>query len=352
MKTRVMSVCVSAIFAAVVLLFAASDTQAANILVSGNSIDQFNTRLTGAIAGLGHTAVFVAPVNFAGTSLAGFDAVWLDGFSQYGAGAWPDHLLAFMNTGGNVFVQNPGFGTEALSVYPLGAQLSATFTFPPGYDTISIVDATSPPGANHPVNAGLTNAGLSQWGPSAFGHFSNIGAFTGLTTTGTPGQWVTIVAAVGAGHLVYTQQGVSEYLGGAANPGPGSAAARFLDNVVTLATAGARPELVMTLTGCTACRAGDRFTVQGRITNLSSRVVSVEAKVGVRLPDGTTVSVLGNKHLETGLAAHLDTTVTLFDVPSLPAGLPTGTWTFEGTLLGPDLGETFSRQVKPFAVLP
>ena len=119
-------------------------------------------------------------------------------------------------------------------MYQLGAQLTANFTFPPGEDTISIVDATSPLGANHAVNAGLTDAGLSQWGPSAFGYFSNIGTFSGLTNTGTPGQCVTIVAAVGSGYLVYTQQGVSQYLSSAANPGPSSEAALFLDNVVTL----------------------------------------------------------------------------------------------------------------------
>jgi len=110
------------------------------------------------------------------------------------------------------------------------------------------------------------------------------------------------------------------------------------------------PTLTLTLTGCTTCRAGNQFTVQAHVINPSARVVLVEAKAGVRLPDGTTVNLLGNKHLEVSLPASLDTTFTLFDIPSLPPGLPTGTWTFEGTLLGPDLGETFSREVKPFAV--
>lgn len=214
-------------------------------------MDQSNTNLTGAIAGLGHTAVFIAPVNFAGTSLAGFDAVWLDGFSQYGAGSWPANLLAFINTGGNVFVQNPGFGSEAISMYPLGAQLTANFTFPPGEDTISIVDALSPLGANHAVNAGLTDAGLSHWGPAAFGYFSDIGGFTGLTNTGTVGQWVTIVTQVGSGYLVYTQQGVSQFLSGATNPGPSSDAALFLDNVVTLTSV---PPVGGSVTGVTPTR--------------------------------------------------------------------------------------------------
>jgi hypothetical protein len=84
------------------------------------------------------------------------------------------------------------------------------------------------------VNALLTDAGLSQWGPSAYGYFSSIGSFAGLTDNSTPGQWITVFAEVGNGYLVYTQQGVSQYLGSAANTGPNSEAARFLDNVVTL----------------------------------------------------------------------------------------------------------------------
>ena len=34
-----------------------------------------------------------------------------------------------------------------------------------------------------------------------------------------------------------------------------------------------------------------------------------------------------------------------------PSGLPPGTWTFEATAEGPDLGETFSGQVKTFTVV-
>lgn len=112
------------------------------------------------------------------------------------------------------------------------------------------------------------------------------------------------------------------------------------------------PTLTLTLTGCSTCQAGNRFAVEAHVINPSARAVLVEVKAGVRLPDGTTMNLLGNKHLESPLPAGIDTTFILFDVPSLPAGLPTGTWTFEGTLLGSDLGETFSREVKPFKVVP
>ncbi len=249
MQCKRMSVWMSAIAATVWLVCLVGYAHAAHILVSGNSMTPSNANLTGAIAGLGHTAVFVAPTDLAATSFTGFDAIWLDGFSLYGTGPWPENLLTFMNTGGNVFVQSPGFGSEGLAFYPLGTQLATQFTCPPGNDTIVIVDALSPLGANHAVNAGLTGAGLSQWGPSVCGYFSTIGTFHGLTHTGTVGQWGTLVTAVGAGYLVYTQQGVSQYLSSAANPGFTSVAARFLDNVVTLSNIQPSQTLTVTKTG-------------------------------------------------------------------------------------------------------
>ena len=228
MKTRATLVRVSAIVAALAVLCIATQTQAARILLSGNAMDENNPNLTGAIAGLGHTATFVPALGFAGADLAPYDAVWLDGFSEYGADL-SDELLAFLNSGGNVFVQNPGFGSQPLSMYPLGAQLAATLTNPPGEAAVRIVT----PG--HVMNAGLTDEGLSELTPAAFGHFGTIGGFIGLTDTGTDGRWVTIVFNVNnRGFLVYTQQGVAQYLGSAANPGPTSDAATFLNNVVTL----------------------------------------------------------------------------------------------------------------------
>ena len=216
------------------LMFTAVPSQATKMLVSGNSMGDSNPNLTNTLTGLGLTADFVIPANFAATSLNGYDAVWMDGFSFYGSANWSANLMTFMNGGGKLLVQNPGFGSEGMSAYPLGAQLSANFTYPPGKDTISIVDTTSPIGANHSVNHGLSGSGLSGWNASAYGIFTSIGGFTGLTDTGTAGQWITIVSPVGAGYVVYTQQGISQYLGGSSNPGAGSEAALFLKNVVTL----------------------------------------------------------------------------------------------------------------------
>ena len=47
----------------------------------------------------------------------------------------------------------------------------------------------------------------------------------------------------------------------------------------------------------------------------------------------------------------MDDTLTLLDL-TVPDGLPTGSWTVEGTLLEPELGEMFGREVKPFEVVP
>ena len=60
----------------------------------------------------------------------------------------------------------------------------------------------------------------------------------------------------------------------------------------------------------------------------------------------------GGWHMAISLARGLNLTVTLLDVPALPAGVPAGAWTAEGVFLGPDLGETLSRDVKPFSVVP
>jgi hypothetical protein len=112
-----------------------------------------------------------------------------------------------------------------------------------------------------------------------------------------------------------------------------------------------KPVLRLTLTGCTACQPGDQFTVEARWTNAASRNVRTEIKAGLMLPNGTRSNLLGNKHLEATLPAGLDFTGNLLSF-AWPPGLTPGTWTFEGTLLDPDLGEIYSRDVNVFTVEP
>jgi len=192
----------------------------------------FNPGMTAALNSLNVSYTVVGPQNFATTSFTGYNVIWLDGFSDYSPGTPGNpgfssaNLVSFMNAGGVVFVQNPGFGTESLSSYPFGSELGDQY-MPTGLDTIRITNPSSP------VNANLTSASLSNWGPSAYGTLSINSSFSGVTDTGTDGDWVTVVLPVGSGELVYTEQGISERLN--SNPGdPG--AVQFLGNVIGLAT--------------------------------------------------------------------------------------------------------------------
>src|SRR5580698_9532526 len=73
-------------------------------------------------------------------------------------------------SGGTVLVQNPGFGSQALSEYPDTTGLSILFQTG---DTVHILL----PG--NPLNAGLTDAGLSGWNNSTYGIFTAVpGGYT------------------------------------------------------------------------------------------------------------------------------------------------------------------------------
>lgn len=107
------------------------------------------------------------------------------------------------------------------------------------------------------------------------------------------------------------------------------------------------PTLNLNVTGCITCREGERVVVRARVANPSSREVHVEVKVGGRLPDGTAVT---NQHTELTLEPGADRLFTVLDA-ALPAGVTEGTWTFEGALLEPELGKTFSRDVKAVEII-
>jgi len=165
-------------------------------------MDPSNSTLTGNLSQLsGNTYTFVNPSAFAATNLAGFDLVWLDGFSLFSN---LTSLTPYLNSGGRVLVQNPGFGSEPITQYPHGTGFATSFT---SENSIRILA----PGDF--MNGGLTNANLSGWGPSAYGFFSTVPAgFTVLSDDGITGEAVTIRFNTGPGLLVYTEQGISQYL--------------------------------------------------------------------------------------------------------------------------------------------
>jgi hypothetical protein len=113
------------------------------------------------------------------------------------------------------------------------------------------------------------------------------------------------------------------------------------------------PSVVLTLTGCTICHPGNTFTVQGVLKNPGPAGVSIELKLGLRLPDGSPVSLLGTsgEHLVVPLPAALDSPLTLMSIP-WPSGLPAGTWSVEATVLEVALGKAYSRDVKTFQAGP
>ncbi len=213
------------------ILCLASVANAGNILVNGNSMDGSNPIFTTNLAKLaGNTFVFDSPANFSSTDLSGFSAVWLDGFSLYNSLA---SLTPYLNAGGTVLVQSPGFGSEPLSDYPGTAGLTANFV---NENVIRVVN----PG--HPLNAGLTNANLSGWNDSAFGFFTGLPAeYTALSDDGTDGEFITLVRAFGAGTLVYTQQGISQSLSAEDLP-LSSGQLTLLNNVISVNASAAAPE--------------------------------------------------------------------------------------------------------------
>ena len=186
---------------AALALVAASSGFCSAVLLSGNSMPASST-LTDNLALLpGNTYTVVSPAAFASTPQAGYDLVWLDGFSLYND---LSSLVPYLNGGGRVLVQNPGFGSEPLSQYPDGAGITATFST---HDTVRLLM----PGDL--LNLHLTAGALSGWGPSAYGNFVSVtSAFLVLSDDGVDGEAITIRRNGGPGVLVYTQQGISQYL--------------------------------------------------------------------------------------------------------------------------------------------
>ncbi len=195
-----------------------------SVLVSGNSMDSSNPTFTGNLSSVNATFQIVAPASFSATSTAGYNVLWLDGYSNFGNdGTLNGKLSSFLTGGGTVIVQNPGFGTEAMTDYPFGSQLSALYTYPPGENLIRIVNPS------HPLNAGLTGPGLSGWNASAGGIFTAVnGPFTILADNGSGNKYITIYMAVGSGNLIYTQLDISGRLSNVNDP----QAIAFLNNIM------------------------------------------------------------------------------------------------------------------------
>lgn len=186
------------------VFFTATLAPAATIGVAGDSFDMSNPAYVSKLESSGHT--FREISNFDPSSLAGLDAIWLDGFSAF---AFTDlditsaNLADFVRNGGTLLVQSPGFGAESADMYPFGAGLSVTL------GDEANVRIRQP----EPWLAGVTSMQLSAWtqAPTA-GKFVTIGDWTGLADSSTDGDWITIGRTEGSGSAIYTFQDISRML--------------------------------------------------------------------------------------------------------------------------------------------
>lgn len=99
------------------------------------------------------------------------------------------------------------------------------------------------------------------------------------------------------------------------------------------------PTVIVTPTGCTNCGAGDTVGFTAQVTN-GGPAIAVELKTGIRLPDGSSVS-LGD--YVSVLGASSQTNVVLIAPTVLPASVAPGTYVVEAAVIEPVLGINWTR---------
>ena len=126
-------------------VFSPSPCLPANILISGNAMNQSDATLTGNLSELtgANTLTFVSPINFASTALAG--------------------AMTSSGSTDSASISTSPACSEPLTAYPHAAGLVAAFVFG---DTVHIT------GPSDFMDAGLTDAALSNWNGSYYGYFT------------------------------------------------------------------------------------------------------------------------------------------------------------------------------------
>ncbi|MHC4178220.1 MAG: hypothetical protein ACYSWU_11985, partial [Planctomycetota bacterium] len=135
---------------------------------------------------------------FATQDLSGFDAIYVDtsaeGLSTLLARS--GDIAAFVSAGGGLITENGGsFLAPDFSWVPNAAGLAWVFEV---RQTVMLTTA----GLTHPVTAGLTDAGLSNWSNSQHNHFSATAGMDVLVTNPRHAANI-LVGSFGAGRLVY-----------------------------------------------------------------------------------------------------------------------------------------------------
>ncbi len=133
---------------------------------------------------------------FAMQDLANFDVIWVDssvGVSQVLRDRAAD-IAAFVSRGGGLVTEDNGDWSWVPNAEALAFD---------GQQSGNTVQLTAR-GMEHPVTAGLTDTGLSNWSNSWYGYFTQTGRMHVLATTNSPDQTVLLVGHFGNGRLVYS----------------------------------------------------------------------------------------------------------------------------------------------------
>jgi hypothetical protein len=139
----------------------------------------------------------VSTSQFATRSFAGFDEIWIDNtvFNRdpnvYNRAA---DLAAFVSAGGGLVTDaaftDYGFAPNAGTIKAVG-----------GFSGNDVKETTL--GKSHPILAGITDAGLSNWFNSWHSYFSATGGMDVLATSSDPTQALILAGTFGSGRLVY-----------------------------------------------------------------------------------------------------------------------------------------------------
>lgn len=207
---------------------------------------------------------------------------------------------------------------------------------------------------------------LQDWNWSAHGYFSTVpGGATPIIRETETGNVVAAELVLGSGKILATVQPVEWDL---ANTG-------YRQNIV-LYRPHAQVEVSLVLVGCVvpvpapplpppvrvpplsprqptpqlACRVGDTVTALVTVSNTGLTGFPVEVKGGVKLPDGTPVNLLRDRHIEVPIPPGITGPLPILEVV-IPPEAPPGEYTAEGALLTPALGRELSRSQVNFTVL-
>ncbi|KPL11331.1 hypothetical protein AMJ85_03850 [candidate division BRC1 bacterium SM23_51] len=149
-------------------------------------------------------ATVVTTTDFASVSLAGVGVLIFEYSSGFGSFV-PDAATAakianFVNSGGGLYVELAGGQWPSAMDYSW-VPTAGILTDVVGMSLSDNIGIAAP---SHPIAAGVTPAGLSNWGFSSYGDFTGTGDTTAVFINNDTGAPVLLAGAYGAGSVVYS----------------------------------------------------------------------------------------------------------------------------------------------------